>query len=426
MLYYSTKNNSETVSFKEAVMRGMPRDRGLYMPTEIPSIASRYNLKDLSLQEIGYNISKEFVGDEIGPTKLAEIMNRTLSFEAPLVSINGNIEVLELFHGPTLAFKDFGARFMARVMEHFVAIEGKALTILVATSGDTGSAVASGFLDVEGIDVVILYPKNKVSKIQEKQLTTNGKNITALEVDGSFDDCQRLVKSAFVDQDLRKSLNISSANSINISRLIPQSFYYVNSLKHVDKIVCSVPSGNFGNLTAGIFAKKMGFDISNFIASTNINDVFPKYLSDKVFIPKPSIETLSNAMDVGNPSNIQRINAIYKGSVSKINQEISSWSYSDNQTLEALKSVYDSCGYILDPHGAVGYLGAMSYIKNFGSGSKVVVLGTAHPSKFIDSIEALDISVPIPEKVKEVLNKKKLAISMTTTYSDFKDYMLNR
>ena len=426
MLYYSTKNTSETVSFKEAVMRGMPRDKGLYMPAEIPSIAGRYNLKDLSFQEIGYNISKEFVGDEIGPTKLVDIINQTLSFEAPLVSIDSNIEMLELFHGPTLAFKDFGARFMARVMEYFVSIEGKALTILVATSGDTGSAVASGFLGAEGIDVVILYPKNKVSNIQEKQLTTNGENITALEVDGSFDDCQRLVKAAFVDRDLRKALNITSANSINISRLIPQSFYYVHSLKYVDNIVYSVPSGNFGNLTAGIFAKKMGFNISKFIASTNINDVFPKYLTNKVFNPKPSIETLSNAMDVGNPSNIQRINAIFKGSISKINQEISSWSYSDEQTLEALKYVYDSYGYIMDPHAAVGYLGARSYMKNFRSNSKVVVLGTAHPSKFIDSIEALDITVPIPAKIKGLMSKEKKAVSMPSTYSEFKEYILNR
>ncbi len=407
-------------------MRGMPRDQGLYMPTEIPRVADRCNPKDLTFQEIGYNISKEFVGNEIAPNKLKDIISSTLSFDAPMVSIDKNVEMLELFHGPTLAFKDFGARFMARVMEHFVSTEDSKLTILVATSGDTGSAVANGFLDVEGIDVIILYPKNKVSNIQEKQLTTNGKNITALEVDGSFDDCQSLVKSAFVDRDLRGSMNITSANSINISRLIPQSFYYVNSLKYIDNIVFSVPSGNFGNLTAGIFAKAMGFNISRFVASTNINDVFPKYLKNKIFTPKPSVETISNAMDVGNPSNIRRLNTIFSNSVSQINQEILSWSYSDKQTLEALKFVHESCGYILDPHGAVGYLGARSYLKKFGSDGKVVVLGTAHPSKFIDSIEALDISVPIPDQVKEVLNKKKLAVSMSKTYSNFKDYILSR
>ena len=426
MLYYSTNNISETVSFKEAVMQGMPKDNGLYMPIEIPRIASRYDLKDLNFQEIGYNISKEFVGDEISTSELEKIINRTLSFNAPLISIDRNINILELFHGPTLAFKDFGARFMARVMEHFVSIEGKALTILVATSGDTGSAVASGFLGVEGIDVVILYPSKKVSDIQEKQLTTNGKNITALEVKGNFDDCQRIVKSAFIDSDVRESLNITSANSINISRLIPQSFYYVNSLKYIDNIVFSVPSGNFGNLTAGIFAKEMGFNVSKFIASTNINDVFPKYLKSKIYQARPSIETISNAMDVGNPSNIKRINAIFEGSVSKINQEISSWSYSDEETLEALKFVYDKYDYILDPHGAVGYLGARSYLNKLGSDKKVVVLGTAHPSKFIDSIERLDIKVPIPSKIKGLLNKEKKVVPISTTYSDFKEYILNR
>jgi threonine synthase len=430
MRYFSTRDKSKFASFKEAVMEGLASDGGLFMPEEIPSFSKSFieNLESTSFEEIGFKTAKHFAGDEISEPKLHEIISKSISFPAPVVQLDESLGILELFHGPTLAFKDFGAQFMARTMGYFVQDSKKELNILVATSGDTGSAVANGFYGVDGINVFILYPSGKVSAIQEKQLTTLGKNITALEIEGTFDDCQDLVKSAFVDKELNEKLNLSSANSINIARLIPQSFYYINAFKQVKsknkKIVVSVPSGNLGNITAGLIAHKMGLPVDMFIAATNSNDVFTKYLSSGKFEPRKSVQTYSNAMDVGNPSNLERIQHLY-GVVEAMNREIFSTSYNDESTVSGIKEVFEKYNYVIDPHGSVGYLALKKFLSSrskedyFG-----IVVETAHPAKFKDIVEStIGKEVEIPERLKECISKEKKSIMLNNKYETLKEYL---
>lgn len=431
MKYYSTNNKNLIVTFETAVMQGLAEDGGLFMPIEFPQIEESFiqSIEKYSFQEIAFKIAELFVENEISESNLSDIISNSITFPAPIVPIDNNLFVLELFHGPTLAFKDFGARFMAKTMGYFVSQRGVNLNILVATSGDTGSAVAHGFYETEGINVFILYPKGKVSLIQEKQLTTLDKNITALEINGTFDDCQRLVKTAFVDKELNKKLNLTSANSINIARLLPQAFYYFEAYKQIPNkklhTIFSVPSGNLGNLTAGIIAKKIGLPISKFIGAVNSNKVFAEFLKSGSFTPQPSIQTLSNAMDVGNPSNLIRIKEIYSNLLSEMQKDIYSQSYNDIQTRKGIKEVYEKYKYIIDPHGSVGYLA----LKDFIQSNQIyngIILETAHPSKFKDVIEEeLKINVKIPERLAECLNKEKKTVELSSEYSDLKEYLLN-
>ncbi len=432
MRYYSTKNKSAYYSLRDAVLKGLPDDNGLFMPEYIPALPQHFlnDLSQFSLGDIALEISKQFFTDDLPSSIITELVEKSITFDAPLRKLDDKKYVLELFHGPTLAFKDFGARFMAQLMAYLVKGETKKLTILVATSGDTGSAVASGFLGVEGIEVIILYPSKKVSELQEKQLTTSGQNITALEVEGTFDDCQRLVKSAFLDTDLTSKYKLTSANSINISRLIPQSFYFVYAYGRMpdktEPIVFAVPSGNFGNLTAGLIAKKMGLPVHHFIAATNINDIFPNYLSSGSFEPTASKQTISNAMDVGDPSNFWRILDLYEDSLSKIKNDITGYSFDDDQTAMAMKEVLKKYDYLPDPHGAVGFLGLQEYQKQFPN-TRGIFLETAHPAKFADVVEhILNIKVELPEQLKSLLNKEKQAKMMTTDFGAFKEYLLGR
>ncbi|MEN8250799.1 MAG: threonine synthase, partial [Bacteroidota bacterium] len=412
MQFYSTNNKSQLVSFKEAVKKGLPEDNGLFMPAVIPQLPKEFfdSLDTLSIPEIGYEILKPFVSEDVPDVVLKDICHDAFSFELPLVNVDENINVLELYHGPTLAFKDFGARFMARVLGYFNAENNSKNTILVATSGDTGSAVASGFYEVENVEVVILYPEGKISDLQEKQMTTLGKNIHAVAIDGTFDDCQRLVKAAFLDQELSSKYGLTSANSINIARLLPQMVYYFYAWSRLaDKskpIVFSVPSGNFGNLTAGMIARKMGLPIDHFIAATNVNDIVPEYLESGNFNPRPSIETISNAMDVGNPSNFVRLQEIFNQSLDQFNKELTGYHYSDDETRETIKEVYTDKEYILDPHGAIGYRALQAYLKlNDVTG---VVLETAHPIKFGEVVEPLiDKQLTLPESLKSVMELEK-------------------
>ncbi|NJD21086.1 MAG: threonine synthase [Melioribacter sp.] len=431
MKYFSTHNQNNFVSFREAVLNGLAQDGGLFMPEIIPSFSKSFieNLNSFSFKEIGTETAKRFIGDEIDDQKLHEIIERSLYFPAPIVNLDENTHVLELFHGPTLAFKDFGAQFMARTMEYFVKDLNKELAILVATSGDTGSAVAHGFYGVEGIKVYLLYPSGKVSSIQEKQLTTLDKNITALEIQGTFDDCQDLVKKAFTDNYLKNKLNLSSANSINIVRLIPQSFYYINAIKQLkqnkNKIVFSVPSGNLGNITAGLIAKKMGMPIDLFIAATNSNNVFTNYLSTGNFEPRKSVQTFSNAMDVGNPSNFERIRMLYEDNIEKMRNEIESLSFNDEKTIDGIKEVYSKYGYIIDPHGAVGYMALKKYL-DIHKQNKIdsVIVETAHPAKFKEVVEnAISKEVKIPQRLAECLNKEKKSIVLDSKFETFKDFL---
>lgn len=434
MILYSTNRKAKEVSLKEAVFKGLPEDNGLFMPVSIPTLDASFfqSLPDMSFQDKAFHVAKALIGDEVPEGEIRQIVDDVLTFEAPVVHLHDNIHVLELFHGPSSAFKDFGARFMARLMSYFLKQEQKEINILVATSGDTGSAVAQGFLGMPGIKVTILYPSKKVSEIQEKQLTTLGQNITALEVHGTFDDCQRLVKEAFLDQELNSRMNLSSANSINISRLIPQSFYYFHAWGQIrkgssDPIVFSTPSGNFGNLCGGLLAKRMGLDIRKFVASTNVNDIVPSYLLSGIFAPKPSVPTISNAMDVGNPSNFARLMALYDSDLDKVKGEISGKKYTDAETRQAIKDVYERIGYILDPHGAVGYLGLKDYLAESGEKVQGVFLATAHPAKFLDVVEeAIQKKVELPEPIKEVLEKKKHSIQLQPDLSHLKDFLLGR
>ena len=433
MKFYSTNDKNNLVSFKEAVLKGIANDGGLFMPVEIPKLPSTFfkSIDKLSFKEISFQVAKQFFGQDLNDEVLSEIINSTITFGAPLVRLNDELNILELFHGPTLAFKDFGARFMANVMAYLNKESDKEIKILVATSGDTGSAVANGFYKVKGIKVVLLYPSKKVSNTQEQQLTTLGENISALEVKGTFDDCQRLVKQAFLDKDLIKHCTLSSANSINIARLLPQSFYYFYTYSKIkDKnlpLIISVPCGNLGNLTAGLIAMEMGLPVQKFIAATNANDVFPKYLETSVFKAKPSVKTLSNAMDVGNPSNFVRILDLYNHDHNLIKQKIFSASFSDEQTIEAIKEIKSNYNYIIDPHGAVGYLAMKKFIAvNNYDQFNGVILETAHPAKFADIVEnVLDQKIEIPERLQSCLTKKKSSIEISKDYLDFKNFILS-
>ena len=434
MNYYSLNYNSSTVGFLEAVRKGLAPDRGLYFPESIPLLSKDFidNISNLSDHDIAFNAISPFVGNDIPKERLLKIIEETLSFDFPIIPINDTIATLELFQGPTLAFKDVGARFMARCLAYANEIkEQKKLTILVATSGDTGGAVADGFYKVKGIDVVILYPKDKVSEVQEKQLTTLGENITALEVDGTFDDCQNMVKSAFIDPELTNKVSLTSANSINVARWLSQMFYYFiaykNRLNPHEDLVISVPSGNFGNLCAGLVAYKMGLPIKHFIASTNINDTVPSYLSSGNYVPKKSISTISNAMDVGDPSNFIRIQKLFNNDFHKLKKIVSGFSFTDTQTKKALKEIYNNNGYVADPHGAVSYLGLKAYLEKLGE-AKVqgVFLETAHPIKFAPIVEAaLKLKINRPKQVEKVLNKPKLSLSIND-YKSLKDFFLER
>jgi len=432
MKFYSTNNKNNVATMREAVLGGLSPDGGLYMPEYIPRLDSSFfeKISSMSFQEISLSVAEKFFQDDVPLEKLKNIIQDAFTFDIPLVTLGDSAYILELFHGPTLAFKDFGARFMARLISFFLHKTNQELTILVATSGDTGSAVASGFYQVQGIRVVILYPSKKVSELQEKQLTTMGANIISLEVEGTFDDCQRLVKEAFRDEELRGNITLTSANSINIARLLPQSFYYFYAYAQLpDKnlpIVFSVPCGNFGNLTAGLIAKKMGLPVARFIASTNINDVVPEYLRTGIFTPRPSRETYSNAMDVGNPSNFVRMQELYNYNVDKMKQDISGFNFSDAETIETIREVWKKFQYTLDPHGAIGYRGLKSYLSQTTLPINGIVLETAHPAKFISTIEqALKRPIKIPARLEEYLNKEKKATNISSEYIELKNFLLN-
>ena len=427
MKYYSLNNKNHKVSFKQAVINGLAPDRGLYFPEIITKLSEDFfeNIENYSNEEIAFEAIKQFVGEDIPEIVLKEIISETLCFDFPCVKVEENIYSLELFHGPTMAFKDVGARFMSRCLGYFNKNSDKKNTVLVATSGDTGGAVASGFLGVKSVEVVILYPSGKVSDIQERQLTTFGQNITALEVDGVFDDCQDMVKQAFLDEDL-KHKNLTSANSINIARWLPQMFYiffaYKELKKHNKPIILSCPSGNFGNICAGIMAKNLGLPIAHFVASTNANDTVPQFLGSGFYKPKPSISTISNAMDVGNPSNFIRIQELYNNDLSQFKIDFSSYSFSDKETLIAIKSIYKNTNYIAEPHGAVGYLGLKKEIEKQPN-CIGVFLETAHPIKFLDVVEpALNIKLPIPPQIESILYKEKVCKTIAS-YSDLKNFL---
>lgn len=434
MLLYSTKHQSPDVNLEEAIFRGLPADNGLYMPYSIPKMPAEFftNIGKMSISDIAFEVSKVLIGDEIGDEDLKIIVDRAINFDAPLVEIEKNTYVLELFHGTSMAFKDFGARFMASIMSYYLQKSQKEIHILVATSGDTGGAVAQGFYKTKGIKVTILYPSGKVSDIQEKQLTTLGENVTALEVDGTFDDCQRLVKSAFLDEELRSKFNLASANSINISRLIPQSFYYFNTYAQlqrlgVDKpIVFSVPSGNFGNLSAGLIAMQMGLPIKSFIAATNVNNVVPKYLASGEFNPVRSLETISNAMDVGNPSNFSRMCLLGGENFEEISAVIFGDSSDDDDTRITMKEIFDKTGYVMCPHTAVAYRGLGAYREQEVGESVGVFLSTAHYAKFLNVVEEiLETKVLVPTRLSDLLEKEKISIKISDTFEDFKEYLLS-
>ena len=431
MKFFSTQKQSPEVTFAEAVVKGLAPDNGLYFPERIEKLPETFfkNIQDLSIGEISYEVAKRFVQDEIPADILRPLVEEVMNFPLPLVEIEPGISSLELFHGPTCAFKDVGARFMARCLGYFNRNADQEVTVLVATSGDTGSAVANGFLGVEGVKVIILYPSGGVSEIQEKQLTTLGQNITALEVKGVFDDCQTLVKKAFLDPELNAHLSLTSANSINIARLVPQSFYYFYGYAQVKDptkpVVMCVPSGNFGNITAGLFAREMGLPIHQYIAATNANNVVPEYLESGVYRPRPSAKTISNAMDVGAPSNFVRILELFNHDLDRVREAIAGTWFDDTLTRATIKEVFDRTGYTLDPHGAVGYLGTKQYLKeNDATG---IFLETAHPAKFLDVVEdSIGQKIEIPERLQVYLNKEKNALMMENNFDEFKSYLLKR
>ena len=432
MQYYSTNGKAPLATLEEAVVRGLAPDKGLYMPQEIRPLPQEFfgNIENMSFQEMSYQVAHNFFGDDVDAESLREIVFDTLAFETPIVKVEDNIYSLELFHGPTLAFKDVGARFMARLLRYFIKREGKKqVNVLVATSGDTGSAVANGFLGVDGIHVYVLYPKGKVSKIQESQFTTLGKNITAIEVDGVFDDCQALVKSAFMDEELQGHMNLTSANSINVARFLPQAFYYFNAyaqakkLGKADNLTICVPSGNFGNITAGLFAQRMGLPIKHFIAANNANDIFYNYLLSGIYSPKASIQTIANAMDVGDPSNFARILDLYKSSHAEICNHISGATYSDDEIAATMKKCYEQTGYVLDPHGACAYQALKDNLKDGETG---VFLETAHPAKFKEKVDAiLSTNIEIPTRLADFMKGKKQSLEMAAEFSAFKQFLLN-
>ena len=431
MIYNSLNNKSEPAKFEEAVVRGIAPDRGLYFPEKIHRLPDSFfeNIESKSIPDIAYDAIAPFLEGSIPELELKKIIFETLDFEFPVIPIHDNIGTLELFQGPTLAFKDVGARFMARCLGYFnKENSSQKVTVLVATSGDTGGAVANGFLGVSGIEVIILYPKGKVSKVQEKQLTTLGQNITALEVNGTFDDCQDMVKTAFLDQEITTQKQLTSANSINVARWLPQMFYYFIAYrelkKHNKPLVISVPSGNFGNICAGLMAHQIGLPIDHFVASTNINDVVPDYLKTGVYKPIKSSPTISNAMDVGDPSNFIRILKIFGNNFENLKEMLSGYRYTDEETRVALKEIHQTSGYVADPHGAVGYLGLKDYLKNHPD-KYGVFLETAHPVKFLDTVEeTLDIKVEVPERLKETLSKTKKSTEIND-YQGLKKFLIH-
>lgn len=430
MKFYSTNNHHLKVDLKQAVTQGLAPDNGLYMPETIPVLPNDFfaTMSSKSFQEIALEVAGALLGSDIPKGELRRIVEHTIQFDAPLVPIETGVFALELFHGPTLAFKDFGARFMSQLLGYFAQQQEKEIIILVATSGDTGSAVANGFLGVPGTKVVVLYPSGKVSEIQEKQFTTLGKNITALEIAGTFDDCQRLVKQAFLDEDLTRKYFLTSANSINIARLIPQSFYYFYAYaKLPDRqlpAVFSVPSGNFGNLTGGLLAKRMGLPVHKFIAATNINDVVPQYLMSKTFHPRASQQTISNAMDVGNPSNFVRMLDLFQGDFEMLANEITGYSFTDQQTQTAMRDVFKKSKYVMDPHGAVAYLGLKKYLKDNNLKAYGIFAETAHPAKFKDVVEeTLDTTIAIPPALEKFLRHNKQTTKMSGAYDELKDFL---
>ena len=432
MRYYSTNKQAPDATLEEAVVKGLASDKGLFMPYEIKTLPLSFyeEIDRMSFQEMAYRVADAFFGEDVPAGVLKQIVYDTLSFDVPAVQVKDNIYSLELFHGPTLAFKDVGARFMARLLGYFIRKEGKKqVNVLVATSGDTGSAVANGFLGVEGIHVYVLYPKGKVSEIQEKQVTTLGQNITALEVDGTFDDCQALVKNAFMDKELNGHMLLTSANSINVARFLPQAFYYFYAyaqLKRQGKsgsVVVCVPSGNFGNITAGLFGKRMGLPVKRFIAANNRNDIFYQYLKTGEYNPRPSVATIANAMDVGDPSNFARIIDLYKGSHEAICADISGAAYTDEQIRETVKRAYEETGYLLDPHGACGYRALEEGLK---PGETGIFLETAHPAKFLQTVESIiGREVAIPEKLQAFMRGTKQSMLMSRDFASFKDYLMN-
>ena len=426
MKFFSTNRKAPEVSFKNGVIKSLPSDNGLYFPEEIPNLGKVFNSEQLSLPEIGFETLQPFSSGDIPTDRLRDIVTDCFSFEIPTVEVEEDIYSLELFHGPTYAFKDVGARFLARCLGYFNETEQKEVTILVATSGDTGGAVASGFFNVPGVEVIILYPSGKVSELQEKQLTTLGNNITALEIDGAFDDCQQLVKDAFLDKSLNERINLSSANSINIARWIPQSIYYTwacHQLKQQKKLLFSVPSGNYGNIAAGILAKKMGANISSFIAASNANDVVPRYLQNGSYDPSPTIATYSNAMDVGKPSNFPRMLELYGADYKSITADIQGFTLDDASTLKALETCKANTGYLADPHGVIGYQALKELKKEDETG---IFLETAHPCKFSDVIEKIDSDYQLPEFTKELMVKEKQSQPLAANFQHFKEYLLSR
>lgn len=431
MNYYSTNGKAPIASLEKAVVKGLAEDKGLYMPERIKPLPQSFfdNIENMTFQEIAYTVADAFFGEDVPADDLKKIVYDTLAFDVPAVKVTDNIYSLELFHGPTLAFKDVGARFMARLLQYFLKKEGKGqVNVLVATSGDTGSAVANGFLGVDGIHVYVLYPKGKVSPIQECQFTTLGQNITAVEVDGVFDDCQALVKSAFMDADLNAHMKLTSANSINVARFLPQSFYYFYAYAQMkkkglaDQLVVCVPSGNFGNICSALFGKKMGLPIKRFIAANNANDIFYKYLQTGEYNPKPSVQTIANAMDVGDPSNFARIYDLYGKSHEAICADISGATYSNDQIAETIREVEAATGYVCDPHGACGFRALKEGLREGETG---VFLETAHPAKFKDTVDAiLGKSINIPAKLQAFMKGTKQSVPMTKEFADFKQYLL--
>lgn len=432
MKYYSTNGKADRATLHEAVVKGLASDKGLYMPEVIKHLPESFfdEIQDLTFQEVAYRVADAFFGEDVPAETLKQIVYDTLNFDCPVVKVTDNIYSLELFHGPTLAFKDVGARFMARLLGYFIKKENcKQVNVLVATSGDTGSAVANGFLGVEGIHVYVLYPKGKVSAIQECQFTTLGQNITALEVDGVFDDCQALVKNAFMDAELNEHMKLTSANSINVARFLPQAFYYfyayaqMKKLGKADNLVMCVPSGNFGNITAGLFGKVMGLPIKRFVAANNANDIFYNYLKTGQYNPRPSVQTIANAMDVGDPSNFARIYDLYKGNHAAISSEISGTTYTDEQIADTMKTCYQETGYMLDPHGACGY---RALCENLKEGEYGVFLETAHPAKFKTTVEdIIGETVAVPDKLAAFMKGEKKSVEMTKNFEDFKKYLMN-
>jgi threonine synthase len=427
MKFYSTNNRNHSLGFGAAVEKGLAADNGLYFPETIPTLSSDFinDLHTFSKEEIGVEVMRHFTSEDISIEELKRIVRETLDFDFPLKEVSKDVFSLELFHGPTMAFKDVGARFMSRSLR---AIAERESVVLVATSGDTGSAVANGFYKIPGIKVVLLYPSGKISQIQEMQLTTLGENITALEVDGVFDDCQALVKKAFLDEELNKKLALTSANSINIARWLPQSIYYFLAVAEArrqgfEEVVFSVPSGNFGNITAGMVGAKMGLPVKKFIAATNMNKIVPDYLTSGVYSPVASVPTISNAMDVGAPSNFVRLTEMYSNSHEGITHDLEGYYLTDDQTKKVMKRCYEENEYVLDPHGAIAY---DALLKSGLTNDKTcgIFLETAHPAKFKDIVDdALDIDLPLPEKLKEIVNKKKTAVKMKNSYADFEDFL---